>query len=146
MTKRVTAIALALFVLSALLLWIAGKASAQVGLPPKEADESYVIVPPGQCDGMLIEIGAWKKELSEESGHDVFWTRNPRKFVEPCETFVEKTWVARYRLAARCVRQGDHAVFSSWVRSLSATEQPWPQQCAGFQPGTPLIDPVVSGQ
>lgn len=132
MFKRIALLVLVVFACS-----LTGTAWAQA-LPPKGADESYVIVAPGQCTEGLIEIGNYKPELSEQQGEDVFWTRSPRKFVEPCEIFVEKTFVGRYRLAARCVRRSDHLSMSAWVRSLSAMDRPWPNSCPGFAPGRPI--------
>ena len=130
MTKRVTAIALVLFALAALILLIGNAASAQT-LPPKAADESYVVVGPGLCEG-LIEIGTYKPDL------DKFWTRNPRKFVEPCEIFVEKTFVGRYRLGARCVNRETKVSMSQWVKGLSGLDKPFPEECPGFAPGQPI--------
>lgn len=100
-------------------------------LPPKGSDETYMMVPPGLCADGLIEIGTYKPDIGE------FWTRNPRKFVSPCEIFVEKTFVGRYRLAARCVDANTLAPRSVWVRSYSGLGKPWPDSCTGFVPGAP---------
>jgi hypothetical protein len=105
-----------------------------------------MIFPPGLCPG-LIEVGTWKKELSEEAGHDVFWAKNPRMFVEPCTILALPEFVAKYRVAVRCVQRDNHGVYSSWVRSMSGEKKPWPERgpdaegklgCEGFAPGQPI--------
>lgn len=122
--------------LNALMLVIATTVVYAQELPPKAADEVYMIVQPGMCGDGLIEIGTYKP------GVDQSWTRNPRKFVSPCEIFVEKEFVGRYRLAARCVDATTKAPRSNWVRSLSGLGKPWPAECPGFLPGAP-VNPVI---
>ena len=130
-----------------LILLFGGMASAQgPELPPKAEGERHMIFPPGFCDG-LVEVGTWKKELSEAAGFDIFWAKSPRILVEPCTILALPEFVAKYRIAARCVKRDNHNVYSSWVRSMSGEKKPWPELgpdpekgfgCLGFAPGQPI--------
>lgn len=120
-------------IVSVFLLAPVGNAVAQTVLPPKASDELYVMVPPGVCQSGLTEIGTFKPEINE------VWTRSPRRFISVCEVFVEKIFIARYRLAARCVDTNDqHTPLSPWVRSHSGLNKPWPEGCPGNPTGNPI--------
>jgi hypothetical protein len=105
-------------------------------LPPKSATEVYVLVPPGMCTTGSVEIGTYKP------GVNAVWTRNPAKVIDSCQITVEEEFIARYRLAARCVDAITGTPLGPWVRSLSGLGKPWPVSCPGITTEPP-INPVT---
>lgn len=100
-----------------------------------------VVYPPGSCTGedKLIEIGTVKPELAVAGRPEVVWTRNPRQFVEPCGTSIEKEFAARFRIRARCVDRETKAPLGLWVPSFNSLTRPWPEECTHVEPSSPQV-------
>lgn len=115
------------------------------GAPAHAQPESGVtmVYPPGLCTGVdkQIEIGTFKPELTQPGQPEVVWTRNPRHFVEPCGTSIEKEFTGRYRIRVRCVDRETKDPLSRWVPSLSGLTYPWPAECPATPPNNPHVVP-----